>query len=282
MKTSGRSVLVSFAAFCLALVLSFSGCSRSNIFGWAHSAGSVKTTTALSADAYTALQNKDYAKAIDYFTQILASEPGNSEAIYGYAVAQLGSAGIDIASLITNMITNQNPAVSHLSPAIASLVSAAPGTNLLPSTILANKPAIMAALDKILDPTKLPKIANGTADGKIKPDDADVNVNLAFCYLLRAALRLTDYVQFNTDYSVDSITNVSAAKNPAIESCKDIIRAYHRVQVVVGKLEPGKKTSLTDLSGDINTLLGKFKTQLVSDGVLSQAEADSLNINNEY
>lgn len=269
-------------ALCLLIVFALSGCSRSNIFGWAHSSGSVKTATALSSDAYTALQNKDYAKAIDYYTQILNSDPGNSEAIYGYAVAQLGSAGIDIASLITNMIQNQSPSVSHLAPAMASLVSAAPGTNLLPSTILANKVAILAALNKILDPTKLPKIAAGTADGKIKPDDADVNVNLAFCYMLRAALRLTDYVTFNTDYSVSSVTGGADAKSPAIESIKDIIRAYHRVQIVVGKLEPGKKTSLTDLAGDINTLLGKFKTQLVSDGVLTQAEADALNINNEY
>jgi tetratricopeptide (TPR) repeat protein len=267
MNKLSRAVFAPVVLFCL--VLSFGGCGKGNLFSWAHNSGSGTTTASLSSDAYTALQNKDYSKALSYYTKILANDPNNSEAIYGYSVANLGEQGLDIATLITNLVnqSQSNSSSSKLAPAVASLGSAALATNLLPSTIIAHAAAIKAAIDRILDPSKLPKITKGLADGKIKPDDADVNINIAFCLVLRSALRLNDIVVFDTDYNATIKAGVSTAElnAAALDSAKDIASAYYHIKIVADKIsaaDPSKKSTLSDLNANVKQLFDQFKVEV--------------------
>ncbi|MFH1369544.1 MAG: hypothetical protein ABII64_10530 [Elusimicrobiota bacterium] len=254
------------ATACFGMLILITGCGRNNIFSWAHSSGSVTTIDSLSSDAYTALVNKDYVKAMEYYAKILQTDPNNSEAIYGYSVATLANSGLDIASLISNMISETPSAPSRLAPAISSLVYASPGNNLLPDTIINNRANINAAINVVLASNLLPKIVKGLADGKIKYDSADVNINIAFCLMLRSALRLNSLVEFGTDYDVGTIPSVDAAfKSAARESMKDIASAYLRIQVILAKMK--NNTTISNINDDFTTLFNNFKTALAENGV---------------
>src|SRR3989339_1366640 len=106
-----RKVLVVFFPL---IALLFAGCGKTNIFSWAHQSGGDTSTTALQSDALTALQDKDYAKALDYFLKILEQDPNNSEAIYGYSAAKLADAGLDLGDLIASLIKQQSSAPARL------------------------------------------------------------------------------------------------------------------------------------------------------------------------
>lgn len=275
LRSFGRIAV--FAA-CFAAILLASGCGKGNIFSWAHKPGSVTTTESLSSDAYSALLNKDYAKAMEYYAKILQADPNNSEAIYGYSVANLANSGIDIASLISNMVSENAAAPTRLSPAISSLVFAAPGSNLLPATIISNRVSIHIAVNEVLATNLLPKIVQGRADGKIKPDSADVNINVAFCLVLRAALRLNDLVEFDTDYNATIKPGVSQAalSDAARASLMDIASAYQRIKLIAAKFN--KKTSMSDLNDDISKLFNDLKTDLAAQGV----SVSDISINSDY
>lgn len=271
---------IAAAALCFFLVASISGCGKNNIFSWAHKPGSVATTESLASDGYTALSNKDYVKAMEYFAKILQAEPNNSEAIYYYSVASLANSGIDIASLVSNMITESAAAPSRLAPAISSLVFAAPSSNLLPDTIINNRVKINTAINEVLASGLLPKIVKGLADGKIKPDSADVNVNVAFCLVLRAALRLNDLVDFSSDYKATIKPGVSQAalEDTARASLKDIASAYQRVKLIAAKFN--KRTTLSDLNDDISKLFNDLKTDLGNQ--TPPIDASDISINGDY
>ena len=93
----------------------FSGCSQGNIFSFAHSAGNTSNLNSLSIDANTALQSKDYAKALSDYTKLLKAQPSDANAIYGYAEAELDNSGLDVGALIANLLQQQNQKRSVLS-----------------------------------------------------------------------------------------------------------------------------------------------------------------------
>jgi len=272
MNKLSRPAFAPVALFCL--LLSFSGCGKGNLFSWAHNAGSGTSNASLTSDANTALQNKDYSKALSYYTKLLENNPNNSEAIYGYAVAKLGEQGLDIASLINNLInqsSNQNPAQSRLVSALGTLSSSSSSDNLLPSQIILHATSIMAAIDNILSPSKLPKIVKGTADGVIKQDDMDVNINIAFCLVLRSALRLNTYVTFDTNNGA----TVNAAgkalshqqlQDLAVASAQDIASAYYYMQIVITKINSSdssnKTSNLSDIKSNVNSIFTNFANAL--------------------
>lgn len=176
------------------------GCGKDNIFSFAHSAGSSSGTNALSSDAAQALQNKNYTQALQYYSQILKNTPNNSQAIYGYCAAELANSGMDIATLVSNLVTQQNSSngnnnnsnnssfnrlVSALAYAAHVSGSSSASSPLIPQSILNNHAAIEKAVDDVLSSGHLLKIIQGKGDGTIAPDNVDVNVNIAFCLVLK-------------------------------------------------------------------------------------------------
>jgi tetratricopeptide (TPR) repeat protein len=259
-KMPGASLAASAA-----LLLTFAGCGQNNLFSFAHKAGGDSSTAALTSDANTALQNKDYTKALDYYTKILAADPSNSAAIYGFSAATLANSGLDIATLVSNLIKQQAGAPDHLAPAISFAAhSSSDQTNILPQQIIDNLPQIRAAIDRIMADGKLPSIVKGKADGTIDPDNPDVNINLAFCLILRAALKVqaSGAVTFDKNYNVVISGNDAVTyKSVAIDAGKDVISAYQRLLVVYKKLNLGNDATLAKIKDDVQSLYNDLKTK---------------------
>jgi len=245
-------------------IFASSGCGKSNIFSFAHSGGSNTSTKALSADASAAFQNKDFNKALDYYKKILESDPNNSQAIYGYAASELAVTGMDIASLVANLVTTQNSSqtVNRLSPAISYAAhSSGSSSTLLPQAIINNRGNIEIAVNDVLNSKHLLKIIQGKADGTIAPDNPDVNVNIAFCLVLWSALKVYDShtVNFDSNYNV----TVSGTPDPAVTTLagKDIASAYQRLRAVAKKLNLASDSTINNINNDVNDLFNDLKTQ---------------------
>ncbi len=211
----------------------------------------------MQSDATTALLNKDYASALKYAQQILASNPNNTQAIYTFAQATLGNAGLDFASLVTNLIQNQNKSSSSIQDLKTAIISLPVHTgsdtsSLLPANIKGNEDAILNACNTVLGSAYLLKIIKGTGDGVIKPNDPDTNINIAFCLVLRAAI-IADKagVNFQTDYTSPS----TAADSPQLQlAAQNVVSAYQRLLVVVNALNLSSNATISKINTDIHTL----------------------------
>jgi tetratricopeptide (TPR) repeat protein len=241
------------------------GCSKGNIFSFAHTAGDTANINSLSSDASTALQAKDYAKALDYYKKLLASDPNDAQAIYGYAESALANSGLDVGDLIANLIRqqNQSPQYQHLAPAIGTMGNGLSSTNILPQSIIDRITILFPVIKDVLSPGKLPKIVLGRADSRISPTNTDVNINVAFCLLLHAAMTAEGVIKFDTDYNATIITTDHVALASAARTClKDIASANARFKVVVKALNLGSGSSLKNIEDDISKLFSDAKTKL--------------------
>jgi hypothetical protein len=237
-----------------------SGCGKGNLFSWAHSSGSNTSVDALSSDAHTALADKDYAKALEYYSKILEGNPNNSEAIYGYSVASLADAGLDVSTLVANLITQTHAAPArNLAESISYIAHTPSSVNILPDTIIAQLPKMKAAVDNVLADSKLKLIVKGQGDGKIAPDDPDINLNLALCLVLRAAMTAYGAIEFDTSYNV-TVTN--SDPNIAKSAGKDIISAYHRLLVVIQKLHLADTGTIGNIREDVRTLFNRLSANI--------------------
>ena len=161
-----------FAAIAVLGVFAVTSCDNKNIFGKFHKSGSSASIEVLLSDANAALANDDPAQAKAIADKILAKDPNNSEALYISAAAGLKEAGLDLASIITNVIASTSTL----------------GTDLIPANInLANLASATANAV-----TQLKKIADGQADGTIPYNDIDVNLNLGILQVLNAATKIFD------------------------------------------------------------------------------------------
>jgi hypothetical protein len=249
------------------LLLGFSGCGKNNnLFSFTHSAGSSSDAKALLSDAETALRDKDYDKAKEYFNKLLAADPDNAQAIYGEAAAELAAAGIDIATLVANLVKNNSGSdnASHLAPAIASAArrTSSPG-NILPDTIIDNLSEIRAAVEAVLRPDRLPRIVAGQADSSLAPNNPDVNLNLAFCYVLHAALVLNDHVTFDTEYHA-TVVNGADLNTDANTAANDLVYAYHCMRNVVESLNLSDDGAIASISQDVKDLFIEYKSEINS------------------
>jgi outer membrane murein-binding lipoprotein Lpp len=249
-----------------------SGCGKGNIFSWAHSAGDTKNLDSMSSDASTALQAKDYAKALDYYTKLLAADPNNAEAIYGYAVAELANSGLDVGDLIANLIKQQSaPEYQHLAPVMGTLgaqYSVSSASNLLPQSIIDRIIILSAAVNAVLDPSKLPKIVLGKADSRISPTNTDVNINVAFCLLLRAAMTVqqSNVITFDTDYhaTISPSATHDQVNSVARSALQDIASANARFNVVVSTLKLKNDNAIVNIQTDLVSLFNDAKTKLAA------------------
>ncbi|MHB9156160.1 MAG: hypothetical protein ACYC5N_10830 [Endomicrobiales bacterium] len=274
----GKTVRLCLLPLAGIALVSFAGCGKSNIFSWAHKAGGSGDTQALYSDATAALQNQDYAKALEYYQKILESDPNNSEAIYGYSASELANAGLDIGSLVSNLIREQQGgnSVSGLSGAIAragrTYASPSSPENLLPQTMLARAEDISNAIERVLP--RLSRIVNGTADGKISPRNPDVNLNLAVCYVLHAALTIRNYVDFDTNYAAaikpgvtlaDALPDLNTAAN-------DLVNAYNCMLVVVDELHLADGSTIGDIKSQVRDLFKDYEEDIEGQGVPLDAQ----------
>lgn len=243
----------------LLVTAGLAGCGKNNIFSWAHNSGGSTDVRSLEADAYAALQNKDYAKAAEYYSKILNSDSSNSDAIYGYSSAKLADAGLDIGSLVSNFIRQQDTPTS-LAPALSFMAqnrASTSASNLLPDSIAAKISTIRPVIDDVI--TRLEKIVKGQADGKIAPDNPDVNLNLGFCYILRAAILVQNSgISFDTDYKVlITAQNVELATSVG----KDIVRALFRFAKVIDKLNFASDSAVANVKSDIHSMFAELKSE---------------------
>jgi len=251
------------------VVLSLSSCGTSNIFSWARSAGSGSSIDSVMSDGYAALGEKNYTKAIEYYGKVLDTDPNNSEAIYGWSAAKLGNSGLDVATIIANMVRQQGSNTIHLSPAIYSAVKEAQSSsnNLLPATIIANINKYKDTINEVLAANKLPKIIHATADGKIAFDNPDVNINASFCLILRAAMSLNDYVTISDDYSITTNNTANAPYAVKEAALQDVASAYNLFLRAMKKLNYTDDTSIGQMKKDAEKLFNDLKSSLGVTGV---------------
>ncbi|NLB35034.1 MAG: hypothetical protein GX817_04345 [Elusimicrobia bacterium] len=217
--------------FAVSALIFLSGCENGNLFSWTHSAGSNKSVDALLADGINAERNKDYDDAIKFFDDVLSKQPGNSEALYGKASSELKNAGLDIASLIPQLINQDTGAAEDL---LSNILAG----NLLLATEEAG-PA-------------LKKIADGRADGAIPSDDFDINLNLGIIYFLHAASLLSQDpgVSVKNNFTVDG-TPTRATINKAIENIDNAIKYLN---AAMGGGLGGVKANFESFKTELETL----------------------------
>jgi hypothetical protein len=262
------------AAGGFAAALGLWGCKNGNLFGSFHKEGT-GTPAAVLSDAKAALANREFNNAQSYYEKVLVNEPKNSEALYGAATATMGSAGLDLGTLLANVITTKQtlpasgPAL-HAALSQASLgvsaVSAAPDANsLLNSLDLA---AMRAHMNKII--CYLLKIRSGHADGRVPRDNINVMVSLAITRTLRAVLRTLDNnlvdIRKKSDgksYEVVYVdkTNIKDACSNGIlkASLDDLFGAVESIKSAVEKVNPSATSTLAEVKDDIKASFKDFQ-----------------------
>jgi len=265
-------LLVSMTLIC--------GCRGGNLFGRFHKKGSSGSTEGLMADARSALINKEFDNAKAYYEKIIAKDPGNSNALVGYSQASFGSAGLDLGTIVANVIDSQGSGAPQ--PGLAGVLTAA-NTGAGAGAVGADPGTILYgikydALRVVLGLTgvepniiwALEKIVKGEADGIIPADDPDVNLNLAIAYVLRAAIRLVDYVNINSDtYTTDTSYNFATdtdAQALARESVRDIKKAYYRISTAIVTISATTGSTVADLLTDIKTIFDELVADLNANG----------------
>src|SRR3989339_2013210 len=98
-KVMKKRIVLGIAIACTALFVG--GCSKGfNIFSpFTPAVGTLPATTENAANAYAA---GDYTAAMAMYADVVAGQPTNSSARYGYVKSYVKNAGFDIASFITN------------------------------------------------------------------------------------------------------------------------------------------------------------------------------------
>jgi hypothetical protein len=267
--------------FLISLSVFIVGCGDSNWFKFSHKSGSNSNNIAsLTSDADVALLNKDFGAALNYYEQILEKDGANSEALYGASAAALGAAGLDLATIITNVLQNKDKTGS---PALTSLVYKAARVSqqstgsLLPPNL--DWIALRAATAKAI--TYLRRITNGQTDGVITSNNSSVRVNLIVCYVIHYAIKAVDLdedgiIENDADDPITIANNYSITYSPskfetAAETDKavailddflnniiDEITANFDALIAAFQVDAG--STISDLKNDILT---EFKAEVI-------------------
>jgi hypothetical protein len=268
----GQTLAVTWALLA-GLVLS--GCKNGNLFGGLHKKGTGDTASVMS-DAKAALSQREFSNAKSYYESVLAKEPGNAEALYGAAVATMGSAGLDLGILLSNVIASNSgaPAAHVLSSNLKMAAMRAGASAQDPSSLLygIDYVALNRALDKII--CYLVKIRRGETDGSVKKDDINVLVSIAITSLLRAVTRpyISGLIDIRTQSDGRGYTFVILADQSTVSnncdvvdrSAKDIVMAIQAVREAAVTLKQSAGDTLYDIQTDIDDARVQYKNQLAS------------------
>lgn len=264
-------VMVGLGIVCIAGLI---GC---NIFSWTHSAGSGEDATVLLADADSALASGDYAKAMEYYQKAIDADPANSKARYGYVNAYVKNSGLNIIEFAKSA-GNQKTIASAV-PGLTSNVVSAGGSFLIddrtkPFGIDMKKFEDLAIV--LVD--KLDPIATGKCDGKVPATDPEVNLNLAFGYLLRGLFLIFDppngnsgSIQYNI-YKYDDGTQViwdytTNAALPTSASLSQKASALSYLDTAIVRFDTAIANSIAKDSKDwteVRKALSDIRTEIAS------------------
>lgn len=234
--------------FSVLAVFILTSCDKNkNIFGRFHKAGSSSSTEVLLNDANAALDQDDPAKAKEIADKILATEPGNSEALYISAAAGLKEVGFDLGGIITSVIGGTSGSDDSLLESFKEM----------------NINDVAAAIDEAV--TNLKKIADGNSDGAIPWDDVDVNLNLGILEVLDAVINIVD---FDNDGIIIGDDN-------------DIIKINENYDVTV-KIGTGTYISIGDIGNpEYAEDLEDLKTTIIEGKTIAEKVTESITqINN--
>lgn len=256
-----------FAGVAVVLVglLVLSGCRNGNLFGGLHKRGDSGNIEYLLSDASVALKEKDYAGALALYERVLAQNPSNSEALYGAAVAAIGSSGLNFGTIVNNVV-GQNAAVSSLG--IKDLIAQAQETG---ASVIGDSTSILHGVDRdallaVIDTAicRLNRIVAGATDGSIQRDDIDVLLNLGSLCLIRAVLKplaranLLDVQNTSGQYDVevDSAAFTAICSNPSDAAfvgtiARDLAGAWALFNRAVNLLNLGSDKIISEIRQEI-------------------------------
>lgn len=278
-KTQNVKCKIIAALITLPILFALTGCENGNLFGRFHKKGSVGDVPTLLADAKTAMVNHEYNNAQEYFKRIVQQQPGNSEALLGYAQASLPTAGLDLGTIISNIIRSQSgaPATVAEYDGFSGVLSAAGTPNIGSDDILSGLEQKISSLRIVVgldDPdgsglnaiSALEKIVKGQGDGIIPTDDPTTNINLTIAYVLRSVLRVVDFLHIKSSNFDVSIDQSGVDCSLATETLRDIKRAFHRVKAVALKLNVASTSTIAQVKTDAQTMLNDLKLELAAKG----------------
>jgi hypothetical protein len=254
----------------------FTGCKNGNLFGSLHKRGSGDALAQLS-DGKAALARREFANAKAYFESVLAKEPRNSEALYGAATASFGTAGLDLGTLLANVVTLKNSApspVSGLGEAIQTGQIGAPGAinqeDLNSLSILKglNLDNLSDGIDQIV--CFLLKIRSGNADGKISPADISLLMSVGITCIIRGILRPLEVNVLDLRQTADGtgfdivIIDGDKLKDLCADgtiqrSIQDLAGALQAVQTAVKELNANSSSTVGGIELDLRSAVNQFK-----------------------
>lgn len=269
---------LSLALAAAAASTTFMGCKNGNLFGGFHKRGSGDPAGQL-ADAKAALSRREFSNAKAYFEAVLAKEPKNSEALFGAATASFGTAGLDLGTLLANVVNLKNSAptpVSGLGEAIQVGQIAAPGAinqdDLNSLSILKglNLNNLSGGIDQIV--CFLLKIRSGNADGKISPQDISLLMSIGITCIIRGILRPLEQSVLDLRQTADGkgfdIVIIDASKLNALcadgtiqRSIQDLAGSLQAVQTAVKELNSTSGSTVGGIELDLKDAVTQFKTK---------------------
>ncbi len=243
----------------------FTACENGNIFGGLHDRGDSGDPDALLSDGDVALREGDFAEALSLYNRVLDKDPNNAKALYGSAAALLGTSGLNLGQIITNVLkqgvgsssVNGLPDLIQQARTRSSISSAADADSILSGIDLED---LNDSIDQVI--CRLSRIVCGNTDGSISKDSTDVLVNLGILYVVRAALRpirsgFIDIINVNGSYEiVDKTTNWGNTFCGAIDMASDISASYKLFDRAVVVLNLDSNQIISKIRGDIDSIIG--------------------------
>lgn len=254
----------------VAALVTATGCKNNNLFK--SFLGEPSTADALLSDAQVALSNGDYSKALGLYERVLAQDPNNSDALYGAAIAAVGSSGLNFGQLLANIIDNNGtsaPSIHGLGDFVAAghvgsaAVSACGGGT---GSILNGVDCSL--LNAVIDLSicRLQQITGGLAHGTIERTSVNVYMNLAILYILRAVLRplqqgFFDVNRTGNDFTVTrsvSLDNTACSNNTVLiqQTGKDVAATYALFNRAVDQLGLSNSAIITKVRDDVAHIAG--------------------------
>lgn len=267
-----------YLGLCLTLIMvTMTGCKDGNLFGKLHKSGDSGDVRSLNSDAQAAYRSQDYSRSLDLYNRALNVDPNNSQALLGASSAAIASSGLDLATLLTNVIS-QTSASSSIA-GIADVISRShiSGGVSAQGDLLAgiNKTVLDSVLTLAI--CRLQKIAAGAADGSISPNDLDLLVNFGVLCLLRAVTKaeLKSLLAVNNNSGNFTITS---SLTTGICNGSTLISGFSTVQE--------QKDYLVNIAKDVAGAYAIYakalnNSSLGNNSVIGRLKADLATVNNE-
>jgi hypothetical protein len=273
-------------AAVLASSLAMTGCKDGNLFGGLTKKGSGNESS-LAADARAALARREYHNAKAYYEAILAKNPRNSEALYGAATATMGTAGLDLGTLLSNVINSNGapglaPAFNAAKFGVALSHSGVDSKSILHDIELGK---LDASIDQIV--CFLLKIRAGFADGTISPEDISLLVSVGITCLIRAILRPLEAGVIDLRQTPDGkdyiVKVIDANKLNQVcgsildSSAADFAGGLQAIDTAVKLLKQNDSSTLNQIKLDIRNAFIAFKDRLHETANQNNSDGDPSN-----